>query len=128
MAGPVVRETVAVDDPALFAAYALYDALLRRGVAIRGRPVARHRGSFDDPWPVDGDVIHLSTFSKRLIPSLRVGYLVVPPALRDSMRSMKRVVDIEDVDTGTVRLKRDASKLDEMALDTSSTKTTRVKR
>jgi GntR family transcriptional regulator/MocR family aminotransferase len=43
---------------------------------------------------LDGEVIHLSTFSKRLIPSLRVGYLVVPAALRESLRSMKRVVDI----------------------------------
>jgi hypothetical protein len=40
---------------------------------------------------------------------------------------LKKVVDIEDADTGTVRLKRDVSKLDEMALDTSSTKTTRVR-
>jgi D-alanyl-D-alanine carboxypeptidase/D-alanyl-D-alanine-endopeptidase (penicillin-binding protein 4) len=32
-----------VDDPALFAATALYDALTRRGVAIRGKPVAWHR-------------------------------------------------------------------------------------
>jgi D-alanyl-D-alanine carboxypeptidase/D-alanyl-D-alanine-endopeptidase (penicillin-binding protein 4) len=38
-----LRAIVAVDDPALFAAHALYDALLRRGVAVRGRPVARHR-------------------------------------------------------------------------------------
>lgn len=38
-----VRETLAVDDPALFAAHALYDALLRRGVAVRGRPVARRQ-------------------------------------------------------------------------------------
>jgi hypothetical protein len=38
------------------------------------------------------------------------------------------VVDIEDADAGTVRLKRGIDKLDEMALDTSSTKTTRVKR
>jgi D-alanyl-D-alanine carboxypeptidase/D-alanyl-D-alanine-endopeptidase (penicillin-binding protein 4) len=38
-----LREIVAVDDPALFAAHALYDALLRRGVAVRGRPVARHQ-------------------------------------------------------------------------------------
>ena len=38
-----LREVVPVDDPALFAAHALYDALLRRGVAVRGRPVARHR-------------------------------------------------------------------------------------
>ena len=38
-----LRETIAVDDPALFAAHALYDALVRRGVTIRGRPVARHQ-------------------------------------------------------------------------------------
>jgi D-alanyl-D-alanine carboxypeptidase/D-alanyl-D-alanine-endopeptidase (penicillin-binding protein 4) len=34
---------LAIDDPALYAAYALSDALTRRGVAISGRPVARHR-------------------------------------------------------------------------------------
>jgi len=71
LAGPPVRETVAVDDPALFAAYALYDALLRRGVAIRGRPVARHRGSFEDPWPIDGDVIAMRT-SPPLVDILQV--------------------------------------------------------
>lgn len=38
----VSRQLVAVDDPALFAAHAMYDALLRRGVTIRGRPIARH--------------------------------------------------------------------------------------
>jgi D-alanyl-D-alanine carboxypeptidase/D-alanyl-D-alanine-endopeptidase (penicillin-binding protein 4) len=37
------REALAVDDPALFAAHVLYDALVRRGIAIDGRPVARHR-------------------------------------------------------------------------------------
>jgi len=57
LAGATVRETVAVDDPALFAACALYDALARRGVAIRGRPVARHRSASEDPWPIEGDVI-----------------------------------------------------------------------
>jgi hypothetical protein len=41
---------------------------------------------------------------------------------------LRKVVDIEDPGTGTVRLKRDVAKLDEMALDTASTKTTRVKR
>ncbi len=40
--GPAALETLAVDDPALFTAHALYDALLRRGVTVRGRPVARH--------------------------------------------------------------------------------------
>lgn len=57
LGGATARETVAVDDPALFAACALYDALARRGVAIRGRPVARHRPVSEDPWPVEGDVI-----------------------------------------------------------------------
>jgi D-alanyl-D-alanine carboxypeptidase/D-alanyl-D-alanine-endopeptidase (penicillin-binding protein 4) len=38
-----VTEFLPVDDPAAFAAAALYDALVRRGIAIRGRPVARHR-------------------------------------------------------------------------------------
>lgn len=34
---------LAIDDPAQFAAVALSDALSRRGVAVSGRPVARHR-------------------------------------------------------------------------------------
>ena len=37
------RFLVAVDDPALYAAYALAEALVARGVTIAGRPVARHR-------------------------------------------------------------------------------------
>jgi D-alanyl-D-alanine carboxypeptidase/D-alanyl-D-alanine-endopeptidase (penicillin-binding protein 4) len=45
------EETLPVDDPALFAAEALYDALARRGVAIAGKPVARHRAVGDDYDP-----------------------------------------------------------------------------
>ena len=41
---------------------------------------------------------------------------------------LKKVVDIEDPETGTVRLKKQVEKLDEMALDTASTKTTRVRK
>jgi uncharacterized protein YegL len=41
---------------------------------------------------------------------------------------LRKVVDIDDAGTGTVRLRRDVDKMAEMALDTSSTKTTRVKR
>jgi D-alanyl-D-alanine carboxypeptidase/D-alanyl-D-alanine-endopeptidase (penicillin-binding protein 4) len=48
---------VAVDDPALFAAHALYDALVRRGIRIRGRPVARHRSVFEDDSPVNGETL-----------------------------------------------------------------------
>ncbi|NYE75212.1 vWA domain-containing protein [Microlunatus parietis] len=40
---------------------------------------------------------------------------------------LRKVVDIDDVETGTVRLKRSVDKADEMALDTASTKTTRIK-
>jgi serine-type D-Ala-D-Ala carboxypeptidase/endopeptidase (penicillin-binding protein 4) len=35
--------TLGIDDPALYAAKAFYDALVRRGVNIEGRPVAHHR-------------------------------------------------------------------------------------
>jgi hypothetical protein len=45
----------------------------------------------------------------------------------DATSRLRKVVEVDDADTGTVRLRRDASKLDEMALDTASTKTTRVK-
>ncbi|CAM5779400.1 vWA domain-containing protein [Cellulomonas persica] len=41
---------------------------------------------------------------------------------------LKRVVEIDDPEQGTVRLKRNTDKLDEMALDTASTKTTRVRK
>lgn len=41
---------------------------------------------------------------------------------------LRRVVEIDDPEHGTVRLRREASKLDEMALDTGSTKTTRVRK
>lgn len=41
---------------------------------------------------------------------------------------LKKVVDVEDAVTGKVALKRNVDRLDEMALDTSSTKTTRVKK
>jgi hypothetical protein len=41
---------------------------------------------------------------------------------------LRKVVEIDDQDTGTVRLKRTVEKADEMALDTASTKTTRVKK
>ena len=38
-----VAEILPVDDPALYAASALYDALTRRGIAIHGQARARHR-------------------------------------------------------------------------------------
>jgi D-alanyl-D-alanine carboxypeptidase/D-alanyl-D-alanine-endopeptidase (penicillin-binding protein 4) len=37
-----LRQLLGIDDPALYAARALYDALTRRGVEIAGRPLAHH--------------------------------------------------------------------------------------
>lgn len=60
-----------VDDPALFAAKALYDALARRGVAITGKAVARHRSVHDDYDP--GLSIELATrISPPLVELLQV--------------------------------------------------------
>lgn len=40
---------------------------------------------------------------------------------------LRKVVEIDDEEAGTVRLKKTVEKADEMALDTASTKTTRIK-
>ena len=45
----------------------------------------------------------------------------------EATSKLRKVVDIDDPDTGTVRLRRTVDKADEMALDTASTKTTRVR-
>jgi hypothetical protein len=45
----------------------------------------------------------------------------------DTMRLLSNVVDVDDAATGTVRLRGDVSDADEMALDTRSTKTVRVR-
>jgi hypothetical protein len=57
----------------------------------------------------------------------RAAQLAAETGNEEATSRLKKVVDIEDPVTGTVRLKRDVSKLDEMALDTASTKTTRVR-
>jgi len=68
---PPFGDTLAVDDPALFAAEALYDALVRRGVAITGKAVARHRSVSDDYDP--GPALELaSRVSPPLVQLLQV--------------------------------------------------------
>jgi hypothetical protein len=44
-----------------------------------------------------------------------------------TLRLLAKVVDLVDATTGTVRLRRDVEAADEMALDTRSTKTVRVR-
>ncbi len=46
----------------------------------------------------------------------------------EATSKLRKVVDIDDEEEGTVRLKRAVDKADEMALDTASTKTTRIKK
>ncbi|HEX8003044.1 MAG TPA: VWA domain-containing protein [Mycobacteriales bacterium] len=45
-----------------------------------------------------------------------------------TVKLLRKVVDIEDAATGTVRVKRDVAALDEMELDTRSTRTVRVQK
>lgn len=46
-----VRQLLAVDDPAYYAACALYDVLTRKGVRIYGEPAVRHRWTDAEPAP-----------------------------------------------------------------------------
>ncbi|MCA1647250.1 MAG: PLP-dependent aminotransferase family protein, partial [Chloroflexi bacterium] len=53
-----------------------------------GRPLAALQG-----LDTSARVIYIGTFSKTLLPSLRLGYLVVPPDLVDAFTSARAVVD-----------------------------------
>ena len=53
---------------------------------------------------LDRDVVHLGSFSKRLIPSLRIGYLVVPPALHPHLIAFKHTSDLGSSALGQLAL------------------------
>jgi GntR family transcriptional regulator/MocR family aminotransferase len=53
-----------------------------------GRPLAAMQG-----LDRDGRVIYVGTFSKVMFPSLRVGYLVAPPALVDAFKAARGTLD-----------------------------------
>ncbi len=68
---PAEKTLLAVDDPALFAANALVDALARLGVAVSGRAMARHRSVED--VSIQGEGIELARHdSLPLVEALRV--------------------------------------------------------
>jgi GntR family transcriptional regulator/MocR family aminotransferase len=53
----------------------------------------------DAPTPValralDPDVLYVGTFSKRMIPALRVGFLVAPAGLRRQLAALKHTMDL----------------------------------
>ena len=60
-----VTETIPVDDPALFAAAALHDALTRRGILVQGKAIARHRPATAAYAALEGEEI-----ASRLSPPL----------------------------------------------------------
>jgi GntR family transcriptional regulator/MocR family aminotransferase len=62
-----------------------YDSEFR----FESHPLASLQG-LDDA----GRVIYMGTFSKVLFPSLRIGYLILPPQLVDSFLKVRRMIDI----------------------------------
>lgn len=58
----------------------------------------------------------------------RAAQLAAETGNEEATSKLRKVVEIDEPATGKVRLKKSVDKLDEMALDTASTKTTRVKR
>jgi len=63
---------IALDDPALYAAFALADALTLRGVVISGCPVARHRFANQDNLAPPGGVELARRTSPPLLEILRI--------------------------------------------------------
>lgn len=57
----------------------------------------------------------------------RAAQLAAETGNAEATAKLRKVVDIDNAETGTVRLKRGVAKADEMALDTASTKTTRIR-
>jgi 2-aminoadipate transaminase len=43
---------------------------------------------------LDGEVIYIGTFSKKLIPALRIGYLLCPRSLRPHLSALKHAMDL----------------------------------
>ena len=60
-----------------------------------GRGPGNPRSTFEPLQNLDrhGRVIYIGTFSKTMLPSLRLGFLVAPPTLRKALRAAKDVTD-----------------------------------
>ncbi len=58
----------------------------------------------------------------------RAAQLAAETGNEEVTSKLRKVVDIEEPATGKVRLRKNVDKLDEMALDTTSTKTSRVRK
>ena len=69
-----------------------YDSEFRYGT----RPIPCLHG-----LDVDGRVIYVGSFSKTMFPALRLGFLIVPPDLRDVVLAARRAADIHRRDDGS---------------------------
>ncbi len=66
-------------------------------VIIEDDPYSALRYAGADVPPLralDSDVVYLGTFSKTIAPGIRVGWMVMPEALRDKLYAMKEAADI----------------------------------
>jgi 2-aminoadipate transaminase len=66
-------------------------------IIIEDDPYRALRYAGEDVPPLralDPDVIYLGTFSKTVAPGIRVGWMVMPEALRDKLYAMKEAADI----------------------------------
>ena len=76
---------------------------------------------------VDGDTVEVQGFGR-----IRLTGIDAPEVGQcghdEATAKLRKVVDVDDAETGTVRLKKAVDKADEMALDTASTKTTRIQK
>jgi DNA-binding transcriptional MocR family regulator len=72
---------------------------LRHGVPLVEDDYCADLDLDDMPSPpslraLDSQVLHVGTFSKRLIPALRIGYVAFPPALRRHLTALKHAMDL----------------------------------
>ncbi len=95
-------------DPAV----AHYTGQARLGEVIQQGLVAHAAGRDDEATTLLGEAAKLAKESGN----------------EATTRLLAKVVDVVDADAGTVRLRREVAKTDEMALDARSTKTTRIRR
>jgi DNA-binding transcriptional MocR family regulator len=78
---------------------AVLDWSHHRGVPIVEDDYSADLSLEDEPSPpplraLDREVIYVGSFSKRLIPALRIGFVVCPPALRSVIVSLKHTLDL----------------------------------